>query len=252
MVSASKSSHIGSSLSVIDILAVLYGGVANIDPSTVESDGRDFVIVSKGHAAAGTYAVLAVRGFFPTERLRDYCSDGQPLSGHVTAGQVPGIEFSTGSLGHGLGLGVGVALADQSMGRTRRVFVIMSDGECDEGSVWEAALIAAHYQLEQLTAIIDRNYMQALGPTEDVLGLEPLRQKWESFGWAAFDVDGHDHVALEEALRRPTLARPTLVIAHTTKGHGVTFMENQIEWHYRAPNDEDLLRALLEIEDHDA
>ena len=248
MCAVAKAAHIGSSLSVIDILAVLYAKVARISPDSLDDPDRDVVIVSKGHAAAGLYAVLAHAGFFPPDWLDGYCSDGGPLGGHVTKGRVPGVELSTGSLGHGLPFGTGIALGRRRKGVTGHVYVVMSDGELDEGSNWEAALLAAHHELANVTVIIDRNGIQSLGSTEKTVRLEPLAAKWEAFGWTSIDVDGHDHRALEEALRRPHVAgRPTVVVAHTLKGKGVSFMEGLVLWHYRPPSGEALDAALAEL-----
>jgi transketolase len=249
MCASAKAAHVGSSLSVIDILAVLYAGVAKVGPDTVGHPERDVVIVSKGHAAAGLYAVLANAGFFPIDMLERYCKDGGPMGGHVTKGHVPGVELSTGSLGHGLPFGIGIAFGRRRKGLGGHIYVVMSDGELDEGSNWEAALVAAHHHLANVTVIVDRNGIQSLGPTEDTVRLEPLIAKWEAFGWDAFDVDGHDHRALEEALRNPgALERPTVILARTLKGKGVSFMESQILWHYRSPSGEALAEALAELE----
>lgn len=247
MAAKAKAPHIGSSLSVMDILAVLYAEVARISHTTVKSPDRDIIVISKGHAAAATYAILAHCGFFPVEQLEMFCADGEALMGHVTAHSVPGVEFSTGSLGHGLPFGVGVALADKVDGRDRRVFVVMSDGECDEGSVWEGALLAAHHGLEQLKVVIDRNRLQSFESTESTLQLEPLADKWQSFGWTVATVNGHDHGALKNALDSRYTGIPSVVIAETTKGFGVSFMEGKVEWHYRSPNDEQVRVAALEL-----
>jgi len=250
MCGTAKAAHIGSSLSLIDILAVLYSGAANIDPTKVDDPERDIVIVSKGHAAAGTYAILANAGFFPLDWLDDYCVDGGPLGGHVTKGRVPGVELSTGSLGHGLPFGVGVALGLARRATRGRVFVVMSDGELDEGSNWEAALLAGHHDLANLTVIIDRNGIQSLGSTEATVRLEPLAAKWTAFGWATIDIDGHDHAAIAESLQiAATDVRPTVVIAQTVKGKGVSFMEDQVLWHYRPPTGDALASALSELRD---
>jgi transketolase len=248
MCSSAKAAHIGSSLSVIDILAVLYSGSAHVAPSTVDDPDRDVVIVSKGHAAAGVYAVLAHAGFFPLGWLDDYCVDGRPLGGHVTRGEVPGVELSTGSLGHGLPFGVGVALGLRLRGSPAHVYVVMSDGELDEGSNWEAALLAAHHDLRNLTVVVDRNGIQSLGPTEATVRLEPLAAKWSAFGWDTADVDGHDQAALGVAIAAArTTQRPTVLIAHTTKGYGVSFMQDQVLWHYRPPTGDALDQALREL-----
>jgi transketolase len=246
MVTRAGASHIGSSLSVIDVLSVLYAGAANVSPSNFTSPNRDLVIVSKGHAAAGTYAVMAHAGFFDLNELGEFCKDGAMLGGHVTAGVVPGVEVSTGSLGHGLSFGCGVALAALRDASARRIFVVMSDGECDEGSVWEAALFAAHHNLSNLTAIIDRNGLQSFGSTETTLALEPLDEKWRAFNWTVTKLDGHDHLALNASLALVQTG-PHVLIAQTTKGKGVTFMHDQVRWHYATPNPEELQIALSEI-----
>jgi transketolase len=205
--------------------------------------------LSKGHAAAALYAVLAERGFVPSEWLEHYCEDGWPLAGHVVHKGVPGVEVSTGSLGHGLSLGAGMALACAREPERYRVFVLLSDGECDEGSTWEAALFASHQRLDNLVAIVDKNELQGFGRVSEVMGLEPFADKWRAFGWAVEEVDGHDHGALEAALGGTPLLRgkPTLIVANTAKGKGVSFMEDQFTWHYRSPNAEELERALAEL-----
>lgn len=253
-------SHVGSCLSMAEILAALYGRVARVDPRRPDDPERDRVIVSKGHAAAATYAALALAGFFPRDWLERYCDDGQPLAGHVTAQGVPGVEVSTGSLGHGLPVGCGMALAARRARRDWRVFVVMSDGECDEGSVWEAALFAGHHRLANLAVVVDANGWQGLGRTAEVLDLEPLPEKWNAFGWRTVELDGHDVRALVEALesvRRPDPdtdpdatadPRPLAVIARTVKGRGVSFMEDSNLWHYRSPGEDDLRRALAELD----
>jgi transketolase len=247
MCSASGASHIGAALSVIDILAALYGGVANVSPERVDDPDRDIVLVSKGHSASGVYAVMAHAGYFPLEWLDDYYLDGSHLGGHVTAHGIPGVELSTGALGHALPFGVGRALVDKIDGTGRRVFVVLSDGECAEGSNWEAALLAAHHRLGNVSVIVDRNKLQILGRTEDVLGLEPFADKWQAFGWDVVEVDGHDNEALAAALANPGNA-PRCVIAHTTKGKGVDFMEDKVEWHTLVPNAEHVAIALAQLE----
>ena len=246
MCSRSGASHIGAALSVIDILAVLYGSVADVDPHRVDDPARDIVLVSKGHSASGVYAVMAHAGYFPLTWLDDYYLDGSHLGGHVTAHGIPGVELSTGALGHALPFGVGRAIVDKLDGIDRRIYVVLSDGECAEGSNWEAALLAAHHGLGNVTAIVDRNGLQILGRTEDVLGLEPFADKWRAFGWEVIEVDGHDHAALEDAMRR-TGSRPRVVIANTTKGKGVDFMEDKVEWHTLVPNADHLASALAQL-----
>jgi transketolase len=247
MCSRSGASHIGAALSVIDILAVIYGSVAEVDPGRTEDPDRDIVLVSKGHSASGVYAVMAQAGYFPLEWLDDYYLDGSHLGGHVTAHGIPGVELSTGALGHALPFGVGRALTDQIDGIDRRVFVVLSDGECAEGSNWEAALMAAHHGLGNVTVVIDRNRLQILGRTEDVLGLEPFADKWAAFGWEVEEIDGHDHAQLEAALLKRS-ARPRTIIANTIKGKGVDFMEDKVEWHTLVPNAEQLAAAIAQLE----
>jgi transketolase len=232
-----------------DILAVLYSGILRLRPDEPGWSDRDRLVVSKGHGAAAVYAVLAERGYFARELLDTYCMDGSALAGHISH-QVPGVEFSTGSLGHGLSLGCGIALAGRRASHPFRSFVLLSDGECDEGSIWEAALFASHHRLENLTAIVDYNKIQSFGRVEDVLALEPFAAKWRAFGWQALEIDGHDHDALKQSLGSlPAVAgKPTVLIAHTVKGKGVSFMEDRLAWHYKAASAEQLADALREIE----
>jgi len=244
MTHAAQASHVGSALSVADILAVLYSGIASISPSSVNNADRDIVILSKGHACVALYSVLGLCGYFPEEWLARFCNDGAELSGHVTSINCPGVELSTGSLGHGLPYGVGIQLARKNCLINGRSFVVMSDGECDEGTTWESALLANHHNLDTLFVIVDRNGIQSMGSTEETLALEPFESKWRSFGWTVRSIDGHDHEELRSALLAPTVGRPTCIIANTLKGKGVQFMENELLWHYRAPNDEELFLGL--------
>jgi len=248
MIHSAGSSHVGSSLSVADILAVLYSGVMNVSPATVNSLERDRFILSKGHACAGLYAVLAERGFFPAAWLDTFYQNGSKLAGHATT-SVPGVDVSTGSLGHGLPIASGMALAAKRDGRSFKVFTVLSDGECDEGSVWEAALFAPHHRLDNLTVIIDYNKIQSLGNVSEILGLEPFRAKWQAFGWNVTEIDGHDHAQIIETLTRvpAETGKPSCVIAHTVKGKGVPFMENQLLWHYRSPSADELSRAVAAL-----
>jgi transketolase len=250
MIHRAKSSHAGSALSMIDLLVVLYNNILRVDPAQLDWPERDRFILSKGHASAGLYAVLSARGFFPASWLEDFYLDGSRLAGHATHDGVPGVEVSTGALGHGLSIGCGMALTGKRDGNRHRVFVLLSDGECDEGSTWEAALFAPHHQLDNLIAIVDYNKIQSLGTVKEVLGLEPLGKKWEAFGWAVREVDGHDFYQIEDAFehipREPR--KPTCIIAHTVKGKGVDFMENRLLWHYRSPDDEELNMALAQLE----
>lgn len=249
MVYRARSSHVGSSFSIVEILAVLYSRILRVRPGEPAWPDRDRLILSKGHAAAALYAVLAERGFMPKEWLEQFYSDGTLLAGHVTHRGVPGVEVSTGSLGHGLPLGCGMALASKRDGRPVRVFVIMSDGECDEGSNWEAALFASHHQLDNLVAIIDYNKIQSFGTVEQVLNLHPLAEKWRAFGWEVCEVEGHSHEQIEAALETlpRTFSKPTCLVAHTVKGKGVSFMEDDLLWHYRPPDQGEFERALKEL-----
>lgn len=251
MTHQAKTSHVGTSLSMAELLAVLYGGILRVRPEEPEWPSRDRFILSKGHGCAGLYAVLAERGFFPKTWLEDFCQNGSRLAGHVTHTGVPGIEVSTGSLGHGLSLACGMALTGKRETQNHRIFTLLSDGECDEGSIWEAAMFASHHQLDNLIAIVDYNKIQSLGNVKDILDLEPLCAKWEAFGWNTREIDGHDMDRLEEALNDIPFqkGKPSCVIAHTIKGKGVSFMENQLLWHYRSPDSEELKRALKELEE---
>lgn len=251
MVHRANASHIGSCLSIADVLAVLYGDVLRVDASRPDWPDRDRFILSKGHAAVIVYAALAERGFFPLEWLETYGRDGSRLAGHLSHRGVPGVDVSTGSLGHGLSLGCGMALAARREGRPYRVFVILSDGECDEGAVWEAALFAPHHGLDNLVAIVDANAIQSFGSVADVLELEPLADKWRAFGWAVREIDGHDVGEIRAALGDSPFepGRPTAIIARTVKGKGVSFMEGELAWHYRAPDAAQLEQALAGLAD---
>lgn len=247
MTSAAGASHVASALSVVDILASIYSGNANIDIENLNNSERDIVILSKGHAASALYSVLALKGFFPRSWLEKYCSNDAPLGGHVTSKGVPGVELSTGSLGHGLPYGLGIALSRKMDSTKGKVIVIMSDGECDEGTTWESAMIANHHNLDNLVVFVDRNRIQSLAGTEETLKLEPFGEKWKAFGWEVLEIDGHCFDDLEKSL--DNLIRPRCVIANTTKGHGVDFMENSVLWHYKSPNETELALALERIED---
>jgi transketolase len=249
MIHASGASHVGPALSCAEIMACLYFDVARIDPSRPLDPGRDRIILSKGHAVASWYAALAERKFFPKALLSRYYQDGSPLMAHPDLQSVPGIEASTGSLGHGLPVGIGMALAGKIDRAAYHVFVIVGDGECNEGTIWESALAAPQLKLDNLTVIIDRNRQQGLGDTESIIALEPLEQKWSAFGWHVLRVDGHDVDALLPALRHHEPGRPVVIIADTVKGKGVSYMENQLLWHYRNPNDEQYAQAIKEIDD---
>lgn len=243
MTSKAKASHIGSCLSVADIFAALYSGIAKITVQTVNDPARDRVIISKGHAAAAYYAVLESSGFIDFSQLESYCENGAMLGGHVS-GRVNGVELSTGSLGHGLPYGVGLAIGLKVSFPATKVFVVMSDGELDEGTTWESALMANHHKLENLVVVVDRNNLQSFDTTENTLALEPLADKWRAFGWNVVECDGHDVQDLGQALVQKG---PLVVLAKTVKGHGVSFMKNSVEWHYRSPSPEALAEALREL-----
>ena len=248
MTSSGQSSHVGAVLSMTDALAVLYGSVLKLDPANPDWAERDRFVLSKGHAGAGVYAALAERGFFSIDMLKQHYQNGSVLSGHVSHKGVPGVEFSTGSLGHGLGVGAGMAYAAKIDAKSHRVFVLMSDGECDEGSNWEAILFAAHHKLSNLRVVVDYNKLQSIKSIAETIGLEPFIDKWRAFGWAVDEVDGHDHAALHAAFdAAAAIDRPYCVIAHTVKGKGVSFMENQVLWHYRSPQDEEYEAAVKEL-----
>lgn len=235
--------HIGSALSIADLVAAMYGGVLR-----GEGLNRDRFILSKGHAVLAVYAAFAETGRIDADRLAEYCADASDLGGHPEH-SLDGVDFSTGSLGHGLSIGCGAALAARLSGSRRRTFVLMSDAECNEGSVWEAAMFAAHHGLDSLTAIVDLNGQQALGYTREVLDLDPLAERWRTFGWAVHTLDGHDPAACVALLQGVAGhgGRPHMAIARTTFGAGVSFMENRIEWHYLPMSDEQFARAREEV-----
>lgn len=242
MTHLSGGSHLGAILSVADIVAVLYTDVLNYDPQNPKWEGRDRFILSKGHAGASIYAALAESGFFDVEELKTHYQNGSRLSGHVSH-HLPGVDFSTGSLGHGLSAAAGMAFSFKKDGRKERAFVVLGDGECDEGSIWEAVLFANHFRLNNLCAIVDHNHMQSLDFNENTLELEDLGEKWNAFGWNVIKIDGNDHAALKAAFEKvdkysnDESRRPTVIIADTIKGCGISFMENDILWHYRFPHD---------------
>jgi transketolase len=245
-----NSSHVAAGLSMADIVAVLYGRIMNFDPTKPSWSDRDRFILSKGHAGACVYAALAEVGFFPIEKLKTHYQDGSDLSGHVSHKGIPGVELSTGSLGHGLGVGAGMAYGAKLDGMTWKTYVVLSDGECDEGSNWEAILFAGHHKLDNLTVVVDYNKIQSLKAVSETLELEPFAEKWRSFNWSVVECDGHDHSALFESLSDSgdtRHSRPKVVIAHTTKGKGVSFMENSVLWHYRSPQGEEFEAAMREL-----
>ncbi|WP_123041132.1 transketolase [Cohnella candidum] len=248
MIHGAKTGHTGGSLSNTDILTALYYRVMKIDPARPKWEERDRFMASKGHSVESLWCILADRGFIPKEELKTFSQFGTRLIGHPN-NKVPGIEMNTGALGHGLAISVGMALAAKRDNKSYRVFCLMGDGEQAEGSVWEAAMAGAHYKLDNLVGIIDRNRLQISGSTEDVMGLEPLEEKWAAFGWNVVSIDGNDMDALVNAFEAvPTVpGKPTLVMANTVKGKGVSFAENVPHWHHHVPNDEQLQHALAEL-----
>lgn len=228
--------HIGSTMSLIEILRVLYDDILRFRPAEPVWPGRDRMILSKGHGCIALYVILADKGYFPVETLDSFCHRDSILGGHPDAAKIPGVEASTGALGHGLSIGVGMALAARIQKRDSRVFVLMGDGEINEGSIWEAAMCAGKHRLSQLTAIVDYNKIQSAGPTREIQDLEPLMDKWRAFGFATVEVDGHDVAELRKIFRRIPLDsdRPTAVICHTVKGKGIPFAEHDPNWHHKA------------------
>lgn len=250
MTHISHSSHIASVLSVADIVAVLYAKIMNYDSENPKLETRDRLILSKGHAGAAIYAALAEEGFFSVDELKTHCANGSRLSGHISHKNVPGVDHSTGSLGHGISVGAGIALAAKIDNKKFKTYVIMGDGECDEGSVWECALFSNQFKLNNLVVIIDANKMQSMDFCENTISLKPFAKKWESFGWNVKEIDGHNHEELEKALSNTENKeeKPTVIIANTIKGKGISFMENNIMWHYKDPQGDDYLNAVKELE----
>ncbi len=250
MTTAAGSGHPGGSLSCVDVITALYFHVMHHDPKNPSLPDRDRFVLSKGHAAPTLYAALAECGYFPVEELKNLRKFGSILQGHPDKNRVPGVENSSGSLGNGLAIANGMALAAKIDGRPYRVYALLGDGECQEGLIWEAAMFAAHYKIDNLTAIVDRNGLQIDGPTERVMSVEPFADKWRSFGWHVIEVDGHDIPAIigacEEAKR--VRGRPTVIIAHLIKGRGVSFMEWVAGFHGKTLSPKDLEKALAELD----
>lgn len=241
--------HIAASLSIVEILVVLYWYILNIDPLNPKDPNRDRFVLSKGHAAVALYAVLAEKGFFNKQHLETFGKRGTILGGHPDMHKVPGVEASTGALGHGFPFGVGIALAAKMDKKNYCVFIVLGDGECQEGSVWEAALFASQHKLDNLIATIDSNKLQAIDRLDNIVSLDPLVDKWKAFGWEVREVDGHSVSELLNVYRSIPFAsgKPNLIIAHTIKGKGVSFMENSPIWHYRLPNEEEMKTICLEF-----
>jgi transketolase len=247
MVYRARLGHLGGDFSVTDILVTLYAAVLNVDPAHPLLAERDRLVLSKGHTAGALYATLALCGFFARDELDTFAAPQSALNGHPSRTKVPGVETSTGPLGHGFPVAVGIALSAWLQDSPRRTFVVLGDGELQEGSNWEAAMTASHYGLSSLLAVVDRNGLQQGARTEETKQLEPLADKWASFGWEVREVDGHDHAQLLDTFRRPGTARPVVVIAHTVKGKGVSFMEDRVEWHHKVPTAEQVQGALQEL-----
>jgi transketolase len=246
---AAQAAHLASSLSCCDIVTAAYWSALNIDPKEPKDETRDRFILSKGHAAAALYAALAFRGFFPIAELDTYCKDGGKLAEHPPANLLPGVEAATGSLGHGLPIGCGMALSARIKGQSFRVYALLSDGENNEGSVWESAMFAAGQRLERLCVIVDYNKWQATARSNETLMLAPLVEKWRAFGWDAIETDGHDVGKLAMLMQNVPngSGKPVAIIAHTIKGKGVSFMEDDNNWHYRAPTSEEVVKAHKEL-----
>jgi transketolase len=251
MIYDAKLGHIGGDLSATDILVTLYFGVLHIDPHAPDAPDRDRFILSKGHCAGALYTTLAYAGFFPLEELSTFAQPLSRLNGHPDRNKVPGVETNTGPLGHGLPVAVGSALAAKLTNARWRVFVLTGDGELQEGSNWEAAMSAAHYQLDNLVLIVDRNRLQQGDWTERTMHLDPLADKWRAFGWSVQEVDGHDHALLLETFARVPFeqGKPSCIIANTHKGKGISFMQDNVVWHHRVPTSEELARALEELDE---
>ena len=247
MIGRAHLGHVGGDLSVTDILATLFFGVLRLDPAAPRAPERDRFILSKGHCAAALYSTLAQRGFMPLEALSTFMQPLSALNGHPNRRKVPGVEANTGPLGHGLPIAVGCAIAAKLARASWRTFVVLGDGELQEGSNWEAAMCGGHQKLDNLVAVVDRNRLQQGARTEDTNRLEPLADRWRAFGWDAVECDGHDHAALYEAFVSPHEGRPRCVIAKTIKGKGVSFIEDRVEWHHKVPSPEQIELALKEL-----
>lgn len=247
MVYQSESGHLGCSLGIVDILLTLYFKVLHINPKKPALEIRDRFLLSKGHACSALYAVLARRGFFPKSYLATYFKDGSKLAGHVTLGSLPGIEATFGSLGHGLSIGIGMSLAIKHNNLPSRVYVLIGDGECAEGSIWEGINFAGHHKINNLILLLDNNNLQIMGKGSDILNSLPFENKFKGFGWDVKSVNGHDISAISKVLQPQTMSKPLAIIVNTVKGKGVSFMENKVEWHGKCPNEEEYKLALREL-----
>ena len=240
--------HMGAAFSVTDILGTLYfGDVLKYKSDQPDWEGRDRVILSKGHAGVALYAVLALAGYFDIEHLKTFCKPGSNLGGHPKINDVPGVEASTGALGHGLSFGIGIAYANKIDKKPNHTYVILGDGECQEGSIWEGALSAPTLGLDNLTVIVDHNKLQAMDELESIVKIQPFAEKWKSFGWNVLEIDGHNYDEIRKALITRAEGKPTMIIANTVKGKGVSFMENVPIWHYRMPNEQELPVLMEEL-----
>lgn len=247
MVNYAQSSHIGASYSIVEILVTLYSKILKINPKDPHNPNRDKFILSKAHGSCALYATLAESSFFPLEILKKYYVDGGTLPGHLDKESVPGIEHSMGSLGHGLPFGVGLSYANKIDHNEGRIYVLIGDGECNEGTIWESAMFAGHHKLKNLTVIVDYNKIQSFGRVDEIMNLEPFGEKWKSFNWKVHEIDGHNFEQLITALESES-TKPKVIIANTVKGKGVSFMEDKLEWHYKSPNPEQYEDALKELE----
>jgi len=251
MVSSSGSSHVGSAFSIVDILVSLYFDVLKVNPQDPSWSARDRLLLSKGHGGAALYAVLAHRGFANVSVLNDFAQVNSSMAGHIVKGSIPGVETTAGSLGHGLPMGVGMAIAIKKTQPNARVFVIVGDGECNEGTTWEAALVASHFKLDNFVVIVDRNGQQSMGESRVIMDMDPFADKWKSFGWHVEQCSGHDFPLLKKSLSHKETDRPMVVIADTMKGKGVSYMEaDPLTWHYKTPKDELLKQARKELSAH--
>ena len=241
-----KSSHLGGNFSVADVVAVLYHDIANYDVMNPEDEKRDRIVLSKGHCCAVVYAALAECGFYPEEDLETFGKNGSIFSCHISS-KVPGVELSSGSLGHGAVVASGMALNGKLKNKNYHVYTIVGDGECNEGSIWEMVMFAGQQRLDNFTVIIDVNGMQAMGNTKDILNISPISEKWRSFGWYTVDINGHDHEQIRKAFRENSEGKPKVIVSHTIKGKGVSFMENSLWWHYQIPYGDYYKNALIEL-----
>ena len=248
MVVNAHASHIASAYSCTDLLVYLYEFVLMINPKKPDDPNRDRLILSKGWGVSSLYSILARKGFFKKELLKSYCQDGSKFIGITTKNDIPGIESTTGSMGHGLPLAVGMAKAGKLLNKKYKVIVLQSDGEMDEGTTWEAALLAAHHKLDNIVAIIDYNKWQSFGRTNKILNLEPIKDKWKAFGWSTVEINGHDFPQMEILLKTPLVRnKPTVIIAHTIKGKGLSIIEDKNEWHYQTPGEKEIKVAHKEL-----